>query len=117
MEMRSEIEKSSTGLDASVAGLLCYVLGAISGIVFLVIEKQSPFVRFHAMQSTIVFISLFVLQVVVGWIPLLGGLLGVALGLLGVGLWVLLMVKAFQGELYKLPVVGDLAEERASISG
>ena len=48
------MEKTSTGLDENVAGLLCYILGWITGIVFLVIEPDNKFVRFHALQSIIV---------------------------------------------------------------
>jgi len=67
-----ETGQSSTGLDENVAGLLCYFLGFITGIVFLVVEKKSRFVKFHAMQSTITFLSLFVISVVLGWIPIIG---------------------------------------------
>ena len=49
------MEKTSTGLDENVAGLLCYVLGWVSGLVFILIEQENNFVRFHAMQSIIVF--------------------------------------------------------------
>lgn len=106
---------SSTGLDPTVAGLLCYLLFFVTGIAFLVLERRSRFVRFHATQSTLTFVSLFVAQIVCGWIPLLGALLGAAIGLLGLVLWVWLMWKALQGEWAKLPVVGDMAEERADI--
>jgi len=67
-----ETGQSSTGLDENVAGLLCYLLGFITGILFLVVEKKSRFVKFHAMQSTITFLSLFVISVVLGWIPIIG---------------------------------------------
>ena len=49
------MDKSSTGLDENIAGLLCYVLGWISGLVFLLLERDSNFVKFHAVQSIIVF--------------------------------------------------------------
>ena len=52
-------ERSSTGLDENVAGFLCYLFGFVTGIVFLVVEKESRFVKFHAMQSTITFLGLF----------------------------------------------------------
>src|SRR5512141_1788646 len=67
-----EKEKSSTGLDENVAGFFCYLLGFITGIVFLVVEKRSSFVRFHAMQSTITFLGLFVVSMVIGVFPLFG---------------------------------------------
>ena len=109
-------EPSSTGLDPTLAGLLCYLLGFVTGLVFLVLERESSFVRFHAMQSTLVFIGLFVAQTVAGFIPLLGGLLVGLLGLVGLGVWIVCMVKAFQGERFELPLVGEIAAERARIA-
>ncbi len=100
--------RSSTGLDENVAGFFCYLLGFVTGMVFLVVEKESRFVKFHARQSTITFLGLFVLSFVVGWIPLLGGLVLI----LSLILWFILMVKALRGEKYVLPIVGKLAEEK-----
>jgi uncharacterized membrane protein len=65
-----EKERSSTGLDENVAGFLCYLFGFITGIVFLVVEKESRFVKFHAMQSTITFLGLFIISMIIGWIPI-----------------------------------------------
>ncbi len=97
------MEKTSTGLAENVAGLLCYVLGWVSGLVFILIEKENKFVRFHAMQSIIVFgvITILGLIPVIGWI----------IRLIGVVLWIVLMVKAYQGTMFKLPWAGDLAEK------
>jgi len=103
---------SSTGLDPKLGGLLCYLLGAITGIVFLVIEKEDDFVRFHAYQSTATFGALLVLSVVVGFVPVIGMVGGMLLGPITLILWIVLMVKAFQGERFKLPVVGDWAEDQ-----
>lgn len=105
-------EKSSTGLAANVAGLLCYVLGWISGLVFILIEKKSNFVRFHALQSIYVFGVLHIASIVLGWVPLIGPILGWVVSVLTLILWILLMVKAYQGKRYKLPWAGDLAERR-----
>jgi len=108
--------RSSTGLDENVAGALCYFGLFVTGIFFLVIEKQSDFVRFHAMQSTLVFVGLFVLsfaaRIIVLLVPLLGGLVSALLYLSVVLVWAIGMLKAFQGERYKLPVFGDLAERQ-----
>ena len=49
------MDKTSTGLAENVAGLLCYVLGWISGLIFILIEPENKFVRFHAIQSIFVF--------------------------------------------------------------
>ena len=100
--------QSSTGLDENVAGLLCYLLGFITGIVFLVVEKKSSFVKFHAKQSTITFLALLVISIIVGWIPVIGFLILI----LSLVLWLLLMIKALRGERYLLPFVGNLAEEK-----
>lgn len=108
-------EPSSTGLDPTLAAALAYLLGPISGIALLVVEKSSLYVRFHAMQSTITFVALPVIMTVARIVPLVGGLVRGLVSLAMVVLWVLLMVKAFQGERFKLPWVGDLAEERTQL--
>jgi uncharacterized membrane protein len=109
----SSEEPSSTGLDPNLAGLLCYLLGLITAIVFLIIEKENRFVRFHAYQSLGVFGALFVLSLIVGFIPLIGTLISYLLAPVGLILWILLMVKAYQGERFKLPLSGDWAEEQS----
>ena len=106
-----EKEKSSTGLDENVAGFFCYLLGFITGIIFLVVEKKSSFVKFHAMQSTITFLSLFVISSILGFIPIIG-LLVYPIWILSLILWLLLMIKALQGERYSLPIVGKMAGEK-----
>jgi uncharacterized membrane protein len=98
--------KTSTGLDENVAGLLCYVLGWISGTIFILIETENKFVRFHAMQSIIVFGILTVAGIILGFVPYIGWLVP-AISFI---LWVVLMVKAYQGAKYKLPWAGNLAE-------
>jgi len=98
--------KTSTGLDDNVAGLLCYVLGWISGTVFILIETENKFVRYHAMQSIIVFGILTVAGIILGFVPYIGWLVP-AISFI---LWVVLMVKAYQGAKYKLPWAGNLAE-------
>jgi uncharacterized membrane protein len=108
-----EKQKSSTGLDEHVAGFLCYLFGFITGIVFLVVEKQSSFVKFHAMQSTITFLGLFVIVMIIGWIPVIG-LLVYPIWILSLILWLILMIKALRGERYLLPIVGKMAEEKSA---
>ena len=101
-----EREKSSTGLDENVAGFLCYLFVFITGIVFLVVEKKSSFVKFHARQSTITFLILLVLS----WIPVIGFLFWI----LGIFLWLLLMIKTLQGQKYLLPIVGKMADRKTN---
>ena len=97
--------RSSTGLDENVAAFFCYVLGFITGIVFLVVEKDSRFVKFHAKQSTVTFLALFVLS----WIPIVHFLVWI----LAVILWLLLMIKALRGEKYALPIIGKMIEGKS----
>jgi len=107
------MEKSSTGLEANIAGLLCYVVVWVSGLVFILIERESNFVRFHAIQSIYVFGALTVASIVFGWIPVIGVVIRSLLGVFGFVLWIILIIKAYQGEKYKLPLVGNLAEKRS----
>lgn len=102
------------GIDQNLEALLCYVLGWITGIIFLFMEKENEYVRFHAMQSLVTFLTLFIITIVIGWIPILGWLISFLISILGLILWLLLMFKAYQGELYKLPYAGDFAEEQLS---
>jgi uncharacterized membrane protein len=106
-------QKTSTGLDANVAAALSYAFGWVTGLAFLVIEKDNQFVRFHAMQSTIAFATLSLGFVLLQSIPLLGMLLSVFIVIPASALiWLLMMFKAYQGERFKLPFVGDMAEQR-----
>ncbi len=115
--MNGERETSSTGLSGNVAGLLTYLLGWVTGIAFLVIERRSSFVRFHALQSTVTFLGISAAQLLVNLVPVLGTLASAALGVLSFVLWIYLMVQAYRGERTKLPWVGDIAEERAALPG
>jgi uncharacterized membrane protein len=108
----SEKKKTVMGVDENIEGLLCYFLGWITGIIFLVLEKENKFVRFHAMQSLATFLVLFIIIVVVGMIPFLGWFLSPLLSILTLILWLFLMYKAFKGDRYKLPIVGDFAEQQ-----
>lgn len=104
--------KTSTGLEENVAGLLCYLLGWITGIIFLVLEKDNKFVRFHAIQSIVVFGTLTVAQFILRWIPIIGWIIGVLISILAFILWIILMVKAYQGEKYKVRWAGNFAEKQ-----
>ncbi|SEN47872.1 DUF4870 domain-containing protein [Paenibacillus sp. OV219] len=107
-------DPSSTGIDPKVVGLLCYLGSFVTGILFLVLEKRSTFVRFHAMQSILVSVVLVVLNIVLGFIPFIGWLLGILLAPLSFILWIALMLLALQGKRFKLPFIGNYAEEQSS---
>lgn len=105
--------KTSMGLEPNVAGLLCYVLGWVTGLVFFILEKENKFVRFHAMQSIIVFGALTVVNFVLMFIPIIGWIIGWLIWMLALILWIVLMIKAYQGKKYKLPWAGEIAEKQA----
>ena len=111
------MSKSSTGLESNIAGLLSYLVGWVTGLVFFLIEKEDQFVRFHAMQSIIFFGAVTVVQIVLGIlgiIPAIGlifDIIGWIVWLFAVVMWIIFMVKAYQGERFKFPVTGDLAEK------
>ena len=95
---------------------LTYLGWWVTGIIFLLIEKKNSYVRFHAMQSTLLFGAFFLLNIVLGIIPVLGWIIALVISpiivIAGFVLWVLLMWKAYNGEKYKLPFFGDLAEKQ-----
>ena len=123
-------EKTSMGLEENIASALCYVLMWLTGLIFFLIEKDNKTVRFHALQSILTFLPL----TIIGWIlmgPLgfstsygYGGFvyaasfsvfyyIGLLVNLVAFILWLLLMFKAYKGEKFKLPIVGDIAEKNA----
>ena len=125
IEARERIEKekqgaagsTSTGLQPNIAGLLCYVGGWISGIIFLILEQKNRWVRFHAAQSIVVFGTITVANIILGWIPIVGTAFIGIISAIGFILWIILMVKAYHGERYKLPWAGDVAEKIVTIAG
>jgi uncharacterized membrane protein len=108
-----DLGKTSLGMQPNVAALLSYLLGFISGIVFYVLEKDNKFVRFHAMQSIVVFGFLFVLGMFLRFFPVIGWVMSSIVYLVELVLWIILMIKAYQGEMFKLPVAGDIAEKNS----
>jgi len=122
--------KSSTGLDENIASLLAYVAGWISGLIFFLIEKDSRLVRFHAMQSILLNVILVIVAVVLGIglsilifilgqisgalstiVGLVSSLFWLAFSVIILVVWVLCLIKAFQGQMYKLPIIGKYAEQ------
>lgn len=98
--------------NEKVMGAVAYLLGFITGVILLLTEKQNRFVRFHAMQSTVLFGAIFILNIALGFVPGVGWAVGSLLSLVTFVLWIVCMWKAFQGEMFKLPVVGDFAESQ-----
>jgi uncharacterized membrane protein len=121
------MSKSNQGLSENGSAVLSYVLGWLTGLIVLLIDKR-PYVRFHAAQSIVVFGGLHVIQVVIattfglGWglgrvgttLHLGAGLILLdALRLLSLVLWIICIVKAYQDVRFKVPVAGEIAEKLA----
>ena len=124
------IGKSSTGLEENVAALLSYIFTWVSELVFFVMEKDSRLVRFHAMQAillgataTVVGIAIWIFAFVIGLIvgqisSVLGMLVSLVTGLLALVFfvavvigWVMCLIKAYGGQYFKLPIIGNFAEK------
>ncbi len=104
--------KGKSGGNENFMGAAAYLLGFITGIIMLLVEKKSKFVRFHAMQSTVLFGGIFIINLGLGFIPILGWLVGLMLSFAAFVLWIVCMWKAFSGEMYKVPYAGDIAEQQ-----
>lgn len=110
---------ASTGMTDNVAGALAYVLGFITGILFLVLEpyNRNRNVRFHAFQSIFLSVGILILQFVISFLAVmswtLSMMLGMLLGLASLLIWLFMMWKTYQGEKVVLPVVGPIAEKQA----
>jgi len=100
--------KSAFGLPKNTAAALAYVLGWVSGLVFFLVEKEDKFVRFHALQSIVTF-GFFN---VVAMVPIVGWMLSPLVFIVSLVTWIFCLVKAYQGEKFKLPVVGEFVEKQ-----
>ncbi len=113
MTMDTQPRKTASGLDPNVAAALTYALGWVTGLLFYLTEQENREVRFHAMQSMIVFGALSLVCVLLQVIPLLGILMVVFLVVpISAILWLFLMFKAYSGQHFKLPIAGDIAEKQ-----
>jgi uncharacterized membrane protein len=106
--------KTSIGLDENLAGALAYVLGWITGVALLLAEHENQFVRFHAFQSTIVFGALCVVWFLCVSIPFVGWVFAFfVIPVVSVLIWWFMIVMAYKGRRFKLPIAGEIAEQRA----
>lgn len=126
-EPQNPVTPQGTGLAPNVAGALSYVFGPVTGIVFVLLERDR-FVRFHAFQSILLavawvvfWVGFSVIEALLRFTPglgllvaLIGLLLGLVLGLGAFILWIVLIIRAYQGHRWKLPVIGDMAERYAA---
>jgi len=113
--MSPPISSSADGLQDNIAGMLAYVT-IIPAIIFLVVApyNRNRFVRFHAFQSLFFALAWFVINVALAFLPFVMSMpLRSLVGLLGLAIWIILLVKAYGGQKWKLPVIGDIAEKQA----
>ncbi len=103
-----------SGLDENIAGLLCYLFSIIGGVVFLIIEKENKFIRFHALQAIFTFIVFVGISLILNVLPILGFIVSLLMSPFVFILSVFLMYQAYQGKMYKLPFIGDLAEQHSA---
>jgi uncharacterized membrane protein len=108
----AETEKTASGLDPNVAAALSYSIGWVTGLLFFATEPHNKFVRFHAMQAMLVFGPACVAFLLCLSIPFLGWILSILIFYGSAALWLILMLKAYKGERFKLPIAGDMAEEK-----
>ena len=108
-------ETTVLGIDQGAEALLAVLFGWLSGIVFLLVESNNEYVRFNAFQAVLVYAAVFVVGIVSGFIPIIGWMVGLAMLPITFILWFVLLIKAYKGgatgERFKLPIIGDLAEE------
>jgi uncharacterized membrane protein len=108
-----DLGKTTVGMDANLAAALSYVFGWVSGLIFFLLEKENKFLRFHAMQS-ILFAAAWTIILIVLGITVVGAFLIPIVGLIFFVVWIVLIVKSFSGEQFKLPAIGDMAEKYSS---
>jgi uncharacterized membrane protein len=101
-----------TGLDENVEAVLCYVGFWITGLIFLLIERENRFVQFHALQSILTFLPLSVGIYLIGWIPYVGWILADFAGFFSLLLTLVLVIMAWRGAKFRLPFSGKLAYEK-----
>lgn len=101
-------KKIACGLDRNTAAALSYLGAWITGLIFFLLEKKDKFVRFHALQSTFTFGGLTILMM----IPVVGWALSPLIWILGFILWLICIVKAYQGEEFLVPFVGQFVKKK-----
>ena len=108
-----KVDANNKAGDENIIAALSYFMGWLTGIpIYLIYKEKSKFASFHAVQSTIVFGGLTVLNILLG-ATLIGLILVPFIGLAGMILWIFLMYKAYSGEKYMLPYIGELSEKYA----
>lgn len=105
-------QPTSSGMEQNLAGMLSYLVGFVTGIIFLLIEKENKFVRYHAIQSIGLSVALILIYTVLSFIPFIGWLIGLLLSPVTMILVVYVMWQAYQNKYFKLPIISQIAEEQ-----
>ncbi len=100
----------------NLVAALSYLLGFVTGAVVLLVEKDDKFIRFHAMQSVTIFGALFVINIVLGLIlpAILTTVINTLVFVAFLVIWLVSMIKAYQGQIFKWPIAGKFAEKRVA---
>ena len=101
--------RSSLNMNENIVALIAYLFGWVSGLIIFLLEKESRFVRFHALQSLLFFGGMSLILGVLGRIPVIGLVIAIIGAIISFGFWIIGMINAYRGELYRFPVVGDFA--------
>lgn len=110
--VKEETEKTTIGLTPNVGGMLSYIF--IIGIVFLFIEKDNRFIRYHAFQSLFLAVAVFLINIVLGFLPIIGLIFSFLISLLAFAIMIFMMYQAYNGNYYKLPIIGEMAEKQVN---
>ncbi|GKV55814.1 hypothetical protein NCCP2222_17610 [Sporosarcina sp. NCCP-2222] len=110
--LAEKTEKTTIGLTPNVGGMLSYIF--IIGIVFLFIEKESRFIRYHAFQSLFLAVAVFLINIVLGFLPIIGLIFSFLISLLAFAIMIFMMYQAYNGNYYKLPIIGEMAEKQVN---
>lgn len=98
------------GLDENIGEMLCYIF--IIGLVFLFMEKENRFIRFHALQAIFLGVALLIANIALELVPVIGWIFNLLMGPFILGIIVFMMYQAYKGKYYKLPFVGEMAEKQ-----
>jgi uncharacterized membrane protein len=108
-ENKKNGEEGGTGLESNVAAALAYSLFALTGIIFLIVEKKDKFVRFHALQSVLLDITLIAIYILL-LISIIGIFLIPVWWVMVFVIWIFMIIKAYNKEEYELPLIGKFAK-------
>ena len=106
--MAEENKKSTSGVPQGIAGVICYFIPLVGGLVFLFLEKENKLVRFHAVQSILLWIVFILVLAIFNWIPIIGWLIDIAV----VVLWLFIMYQALMEREFMLPAIGGIAKRQ-----